>query len=126
MPATAHLTRHAGKMKQVANLSRMGGHLLVGVGVAASCVQIANEENIKEKNEIFVETLTSTAFGYMSGALIGAYLVTNPLGWGTVIVLAVGSTASGLALGKVTAKVYSELFGDIDLVGGIGVDKVCR
>ena len=103
----------------------MGGHLLVGVGVAASCVQIANEENIEEKNEIFVETLVGTGAGYVSSALISLYLVSNPLGWGTVIVLAVGSSAAAFATGKVTAKVYSALYGDIDLVGGIGVDKVC-
>ena len=125
MPATAHLTRHASKMKQVANLSRMGGHLLVGVGVAASCVQIANEDNIKEKNEIFVETLVSTAAGYGSTALIGAFLVSNPVGWGTVIVLAVGSTAASYASGKMVGNAYSKFFGEIDLVGGLGVSNIC-
>ena len=97
----------------------------MGVPLSLSCVQIANEENIKEKNEIFVETLASTAFGYGSSALITLFLISNPVGWGSVVLLAAGSTAAGFISGKIFKNVYSANYGQIDLVGGIGVDKVC-
>jgi len=125
MPATAHLTRHADKMKRVANLSSKGGVLLMGVGVAASCAQIAHTEDIKEKNEIFVETLSSTGASAGLSFLVGAFLVSNPVGWGTAIVLAVGATAAGFTAGKITKGIYSSRYGHIDIVGATGVDKVC-
>ena len=60
IPATSHLTRHADKMKRIASLSRSGGILLTGVGVMAACMQIAQTQDKKKKNEIFVATLAST------------------------------------------------------------------
>ena len=98
----------------------------MGVPLSLSCVQIANEENIKEKNEIFVETLTSTATGYGSSALIGAFLVSNPVGWGTVIVLAVGTAAASYGMGKAGRSVYSAFMGEIDFVDHLGVNTICK
>ena len=126
MPATAHLTRHADKMRRFASLSRSGGILLTGVGVTAACMQIAHSQDKKEKNEIFVETLASTTAGVIGGGLVGAFLIVNPLAWGAVIVLAVGTTVTSYAAGKKVRSVYSTSFGEVDLVNGLGIDTICN
>lgn len=82
IPATAHLARHVNKLNTLSKVSKFGGVALMGAGLTASCMQIAHTEDSKEKNEIFVETLTSTSVGVLSGALIGLFLVSNPIGWG--------------------------------------------
>jgi len=97
----------------------------VGVGLTAACMQIANSTDTKEKNEIFVETIASTAVGTIAGSLVGLFLISNPIGWGTAIVLAVGSTAGSYALGKLARTAY-DAHGEIDFVTGTGVDRVCK
>jgi len=42
-------------------MSKYGGIVLAVVGASAACLQIASTTDTKEKNEIFVETITSTA-----------------------------------------------------------------
>ena len=126
MPATAHLTRHADKMKRIASLSQSGGILLTGVGVTAACMQIAHTQDKKEKNEIFVETLTSTVVGGVGGYLVGAFLVINPVTWGAVIVLATGTTLTSYIAGKGVSSIYSTWFGEVDLVNGLGVNTICK
>jgi len=97
----------------------------VGVGLTAACMQIANTTDTKEKNEIFVETITSTAVGAGLGTAIGLFLISNPIGWGTAIVLAVGSTAMSYGTGKFLRNMYDQ-YGEIDFVAGTGVDRVCK
>ena len=89
-------------------------------------MQIANAADAQEKNEIFVETIMSTGVGVIAGATIGLFLISNPIGWGTAIVLAVGSTAASYAAGKFTRFVYTQSGTKIDLVSGIGVNRICQ
>jgi len=126
IPATAHITKHADRLKRLAAISKNGGIVLAGVGLTAACVQIANTTNNQEKNEIFVETITSTAVGVGAGAVIGVFLVSNPIGWGTAIVLAVGSVAASYLAGKTARFGYDKLGGQIDFVTGTGVSRVCK
>jgi len=97
----------------------------MGVGVTAACLQIASTTDIKEKNEIFVETVTSTSVGAIAGGIIGIFLVSNPITWGAALVLAVGSTAASYALGKFARGAY-DAYGEIDFVAGTGVDRICK
>ena len=96
------------------------------VGLTAACMQIANAADAQEKNEIFVETITSTTAGVIAGATIGLFLAFNPITWGAAIVLAVGSTAASYAAGKFTRFVYTQSGTKIDLVSGIGVNRICQ
>jgi len=100
IPATDNIAKHAGRLKNLGAMSKHGDIVLVGVGLTAACMQIANTTDTKEKNEIFVETITSTAVGGIAGAVIGLFLISNPIGWGTAIVLAVDNTATSYGLGK--------------------------
>ena len=126
IPATAHITQHADRLKHLGAMSKYGGIVLAGVGVTAACMQIASTTDTKEKNEIFVETITSTSVGLLAGSGIGLFLAFNPIGWGAAIVLAVGSVATSYGLG-VGARVAYDTFGKgIDLVEGTGIDRICQ
>lgn len=125
LPANAHIVKQAEKLNKIAQASKVGGHVLVGVGLTASCIQIANTQDQHEKNEIFVESITSTAVGMGTSALVGLFLVSNPIGWGTAIVLAAGSTAVGYASGKVAKGFYNSSESKPNLVASTGIEAIC-
>jgi len=126
IPATAHIAKHADRLKNIAAISKTGGIVLAGVGLTAACMQIANATNAQEKNEIFVETITSTGVGVGLGFAVGVFLVSNPIGWGTAIVLAVGSTAVSYGAGKLFRYGYDKSGMQVDFVTGTGVSRMCQ
>jgi len=89
LSANAHIVKQAEKLNKVAQTSKVGGHVLVVVGLVAPSIHIANTIDQHEKNEIFVESITSTAVGKVTSVLAGLVLVST-------IVLAASSTAVGL------------------------------
>jgi len=125
IPATAHITQHADRLKHLGAMSKHGGIVLAGVGLTASCMQIASTTDTKEKNEIFVETITSTTVGALAGYGISLFLISNPIGWGTAIVLAMGSVAVSYGSGKGVRALYNT-YGEIDLVAETGIDRICK
>ncbi len=126
LPATAHITRNVNKLNMLAILSKAGGIVLVGVGVTASCMQIAGTENREEKNEVFVETVAGTITGIVAGVAVGLFLVSNPVGWGAALVLATGSTAMSYGVGKTARYAYDKFGNKVDFVSGAGVDRICQ
>ncbi len=126
VPATQNISQHANRLKQMASYGKHGGYVLAGVGVAASCMQIADTDSRQEKNEIFVETVVSTGTGLLAGGIIGIFLVSNPIGWGAALVLAAGSAAASYGAGKTAQYFYTASGTKVDLVSGFGVDSVCR
>ena len=125
IPATANIAKHADRLKSLGTMSKAGGVVLMGVGLTSACMQIASTADTKEKNEIFVGTITSTAAGGVLGYAVGVFLVSNPIGWGTAIVLAVGSVATSYGLGQLARNNY-DAFGEVNFVSGIGVDRICQ
>lgn len=126
VPATHNITQHADRLKRLSSYGRYGGYMLVGVGVAASCMQIGDTDSRQEKNEIFVETVASTGVGLVAGAAVTLFLVSNPVGWGAALILAAGSAAVSYGAGRGARKVYTLHGKEVDLVSGFGVDSVCR
>ena len=126
IPATARIAENAQHLKKLASLAKSGGVVLTGVGVAASCMQIADASSTQEKNEIFVETLMSTSMGVLGGAMVSLFLISNPVGWGTAIVLAAGSVAASYAAGKAARVAYDASGAKVDFVTGSGVGNICR
>ena len=126
VPTTAFIERNFQRLSRVASYGKYGGIVLTGVGLAASCAQIANTKDKHEKNEIFVDTMASTIVGAGTGVLVGIFLVSNPIGWGAALVLAIGSAAVSYTAGKVAVATYDAFGNQIDIVNGVGVDKVCR
>ena len=126
VPATAYIERNFQRLSRVASYGKYGGIILTGVGLAASCAQIANTKSRHEKNEIFVDTVSSTIVGGVGGYLVGLFLISNPIGWGTALVLAAGVTAASYFAGKTFSAAY-DLYGNrVDFVNGLGVDRVCK
>ncbi len=125
IPATANIAKHADRLKSLAAVSKGGGIALVGVGLISACLQIANTIDIKEKNEIFVETITGTTVGVLAGRVIGLFLISNPVVWGAAIVLAVGSAVVSYGIGKFARFGYDRL-GTMDFVSGAGVNRICK
>jgi hypothetical protein len=126
VPYDANIQRQVGRLRQLGKAAGAGGILLGGVGVTAACYQIAHTVSQKERNEIFVEALTSTLVGAGTGAAISLFLLSNPVGWGMALLLATGSTAATWQAGKWAAQVYNTSGSTVDLVSGLGIDRLCR
>lgn len=126
IPANAHIAKHASRLNTLATVGKVGGYALVGVGLTASCMQIANTPDRNEKNEIFVETIASTGAGLGASVVIGLFLISNPIGWGAAIVLATGTAALSYGAGKYARYTYDRRGNQIDLVAGVGVDSICH
>lgn len=122
VPHDHHIQRQVGKLRLLSSLASKGGILLAGVGIAAACAQIAGAAGQGKKNEIFVDAITST----FVGAALGLFVVSNPIRWGTAIVLAAGSAAAAYGAGKLAGWAYDTRGREVDLVSGLGVDRVCR
>lgn len=126
VPATANIDHHVDHLKRLASYGKYGGYVLTGVGVAASCMQIADTEDRQKKNEIFVETVASTSVGLAAGFAVTLFLVSNPVGWGTALVIAAGSAAVSYGSGFLARTAYTTFGKEVDFVSGAGVDSVCR
>jgi F0F1-type ATP synthase assembly protein I len=126
VPATAYVDKNFERLNHVAKLAKYGGVVLTGVGVTASCMQIAHVQDQHTKNEILVETISSTLVGGIGGYLVGVFLVSNPIGWGTALVLATGVTAASYTAGKVVRAAYDIRGRRLDFVSGLGVDRICK
>lgn len=126
MPATAHIDKNFARLTKLAQFGKYGGIILTGVGVAASCAQIADTQDQHEKNEILVETVVSTAMGGVGGYFVGVFLISNPVGWGTALVLATGAVALSYLSGKGARYAYDMKGNRYDFVKGTGVGRLCR
>src|SRR5690554_5056794 len=60
-----------------------------------------------------------------AGVVVGIFLVSNPVGWGTALVLAAGSAAASYGTGVAAKKFYTLKGNELDIVSGLGVDSVC-
>ena len=126
IPATAHIAQHAQRLKTIASVGRVGGFVLTGLGMTAACMEIAHTQDKNKKNEIFVETVGSTIVGGAAGLAVGVFLASNPVGWGTALVLAVGSPVASYLAGKLSAWTYTAWGSPVDFVNGTGLNQICR
>ena len=65
--------------------------------------------------------------GAVLGYGISLLLISNPIVWGTAIVLAASSVAASYGSGKGMSFLAYDIFGmEVDLVSGTGVDRICQ
>ena len=126
IPATQNIKANAARLAGLAKKAKYGGVVLTGVGLAASCYQVANTASEDEKNEIIVESLASTAIGGMIGVGVGIFLVSNPIGWGTAIVLATGTALASYGAGKLAKEAYDYSGRPVNFHTGMGIDRICN
>ena len=123
--ATHDITQYADKLTKLSRLAAGGSVILAGVGVAMACKSIGDTDDRQEKNEILVETATTTLAGV--GVAVTLILVSNPLGWAVLIGIGVGTAVGGYLVGKGMAKFYStSSFKEYDLVEMANVDELCN
>ena len=64
--------------------------------------------------------------GILGGMAVGVFLVSNPIGWGTALVLAVGSAVASYTGGQLSIQAYNAWGSSVDFVNGTGLSRVCR
>jgi len=127
--STLSMQQHMKKLttiSKVASKGTKGTILLAGVGLAVSCAEIANTKDRLKKNEIAVETFASTMVGGVGGLVAGIFLFSNPVGWTVILAIGAATAFTSVASGKVAASLYKANAGHIDLVGNLGIDKICH
>lgn len=123
IPATQNIIQHASRLSNISKAARFGAPVILsGASLAAGCMQIAHTDNRVEKNEVLVETITSTAVG----VALGVILFSNPIGWGVALVVVAGSAAASYGSGKLARHIYDKNFRRFDLVSDWKIDRLCQ
>ena len=126
VPYDHRIQHHTGRLMKMGRLAGRGGIVLGGVGITMACAQIAQTMDRREKNEILVDTIASTLVGSGFGVAVGAFLISNPVGWGTAVVLALAGAAASFGGGQLARYVYNQKGGQVDFVNGLGLEGICR
>lgn len=126
LPASTKITHEITRLSRFATLAKGGGVILMAVGAGVSCRQIANTQSRHKKNEIFVESVGSIGTGVVVGFGVGLFLISNPIGWGTALALAAGTTAAGFGAGQGFKRLYNASFKEVDIVNATRVDQICK
>lgn len=124
--ATRPYLGQVNRLQKIAGKASKGGFVLAAAGLGLSCYEIAHTDSVVEKDKIAVEAIAGTAAGLGVGVLIGLFLVSNPIGWGTAIIIAAGTAAVGYAAGNFAGHVYHENYSDVRIVEPLMIDRVCR
>jgi hypothetical protein len=126
IPATARIDVHASHLAHLSKYATRGSVVLAGAGVYMGCRQIAATSSRQEKNEILVETVTSTGVGAVAGLVVAAVLIANPVGLTLALVASTGVAASGLVAGDLARRAWNRWGGEVDLVSSAGIDLLCN
>ncbi len=120
---TQNITQQIGRMDKLAKYASRGGVVLSGVGLGVACYDIANTDNVQEKNEILVESLGGLGGGILAGAFI--MVMFTPVGWVGALVVGVGGAVGGYATGKGFRSLYDARGRKVDIASAIGVTQLC-
>lgn len=124
--ATSNMTQHMEKLSRVSKAATTGGAVLAGVGLTASCYQISQTESQTEKNEIAVSSLTSTGFGLATGLVAGVILAGTPIGWVTILAIGTTTAFASWGVGEFSKDLYKTHGANADVVGALGINKICN
>jgi len=126
MDATKPMVHHLNTLKTIGKAAEHGGTLLMGLGLAASCFEIAETESLPEKNEIAVKALTSTAVGIATSIAINVFLISSPVGW--FVALGWGLVTAGISMGagEKLGSVYRSHYTDVNVIDALGISHVCN
>ncbi len=126
IPATANIDRHLGRLGRMAQYAKHGGTILTAAGVGMGCYNIAQAQSKQEKNEIFFETIGSTAASVGTTFVLGVYFIATPTGWITALALGVGAAAISMGAGKTAKYAYNRFGEKMDFVKMSKVDQLCK
>ena len=124
IPATQVIDNQIGKITRIAKIAGGGGVILGGLGMYMTYREISHADDRQKKNEIFVEALGSLVVGTASGVLLLA-LVSGPVGWSVVLLVASSSVAAGWLGGKAVKALYDKYGNEYDMLQA-GSDALCK
>lgn len=123
---THNISAYASHMGQLSRLASQGGRIiLAGINGKIACDDISATESRQEKNEIFLDYTVSTTLGTAASLALGVFFVTNPIGWTMALTLGAVTAFGAIAAGKGAAYAYDKTGAKVDLVSGLGIDKIC-
>ena len=125
-PANSNVLKYADRLNKLSKLASAGGVALTGIGVAKGAYDMCQAKSLNEKNEIFIETFTSTTFGIISGVAISTFIILNPVSWGVALVLGTASAVGSYYTGKGMREIYSKSGDKIDFVSSTNIDAICE
>ena len=123
--------KHAERMAKLSSFAKRGSVLLTGFGVAGTCGKIGSTQEYKKKNEIFAVEASGLIAGATGGAaasiVVGALLVSGPVGWGVALVASAVGGYFAQEAGKAFGQAMHDQYGNkIDLLDVTGVGQICR
>ena len=126
VPVTYNISTHASHLNQLSRLgSQGGGIILAGINGKIACDGIAATEDRGKKNEIFLDYTVSTIAGAAASYAFGVFLLTNPVGWTVALTVGAATAFGAIASGKLAAKAYNISGTEVDMVSGLGIEKIC-
>ena len=126
LPATRNIKNNLNRLTNLSHAMKNGGYLLTATGLVLGCRSMAQANSRLEKNEILVETLSSSISGVAMGLGLGILLMSTPVGWVTAIILGVGSSLASYGIGKGAKYVYNGYLQRIDFAEITRADQLCR
>jgi len=126
MKATKSMVQHINNLKSIGNTAGKGSTVLVGIGLATSCYQIAHTESLTEKNVIAVQAIAGTTVGVLTSIAVNIFLMGTPAGW--FVAIGWGLISAGLSIGAAekAGSVYKSHYVDTDVVNGLGITNFCN
>lgn len=123
--------KHAERMAKLSRLAKGGGFLLTGFGVVGACGKIGSTQDYKKKNEILMVEGFGIGGGAIGGSLagfvVGALIVSGPVGWGVALVASALGGYFAQEAGKTGGKLlYDQYLNKVDLVSATGIGQICR
>jgi len=121
---TQNITQQIVRMNKLAKYASHGGVVLTIAGLGLACNDIANTNDVQEKNEILVESLGGVFGGVLAGAAI--MVMFTPVGWVGALVVGVGGAVGGYGIGKGASTMYDTFGNKIDIASATGVSGLCK
>jgi len=126
---TAPYLRQIDNLEKLRNKIDRGGLVLDFVSLGLDIYDIATTEDSVEQDKKFVSLVTGTAASAVTSAVgkkiaqvgitrlvVGVALASTPIGWGTALVIGVGSIVAGELVSNAASDVYEKHFSHIRIV----------
>ena len=125
LPATVKIDNQLHRLGKMAKYAKHGGIILTAASVGMACHDIGHAQTRQEKNEIFVETFGSTMASAGASIALGLYFIATPAGWVTALALGTAAAVGSYGAGKGLKSFYNKFGNKVDIVSGLGIDKLC-
>jgi hypothetical protein len=124
-PRTINITETVSSAKKLANVAQKGIVVLKGVSLGIAVKEFYDADTNHDRARIVVEEAVSTGSQAVAAYAIGIMLVSTPVGWVGLAVIAVGTAALGYGAGKGAAALFDRYGRQLNLDTVTSVGKAC-